>query len=475
MCVSEICWMSAIELLAAYKKKKLSPVEVVKALLSRIDEINPKINAIVTRTDDMALAAAKESEKAFRKGKPRPLEGVPVAIKDNVFTRGVRTTFGSKLYENFVPDRDAILVERLKNAGAVMLGKTNLSEFGLVGITDNLVFGRTVNPWNLSRTSGGSSGGSAAAVAAGLCPVAQGSDGGGSIRIPSSFCGVFGLKPSFGRIPTYPHLPGWETLTHEGAISGTVEDNALFLDVMAGPALYDRDSLPQYPGKFQEDMKGDIKGLRIAFSSDLGGGYPVDSQVLEISRKAAFSFKELGCTVEEIKPDWMSIEKDFIIAVASETLTAFENELDRFKELAFPPNRGLPDVAAGFTNRDVIRVQFNRYKFYEQVGKVFEKYDLLLTPTLATAAFEAGEKGPLAPKTINGREATAISWLCFTYPFNFTGQPAASVPCGFNSEGLPVGLQVVGRRFDEARVLRAAAAFEKAHPWRDKKPPITAI
>ena len=465
--------MSATELLSAYNKGKLSPVEVVEALLARIDEVNPKLNAFVTRTDEMALSVAKESEKAFQKGQPRALEGVPIAIKDNVFTKGVRTTFGSKLYENFVPDRDAILVERLKNAGAVILGKTNLPEFGLVGITDNLVFGRTVNPWNLSRTSGGSSGGSAAAVAAGLCPVAQGSDGGGSIRIPSSFCGVFGLKPSFGRIPTYPHLPGWETLTHEGAISRTVEDNALFLDVMAGPALYDREALPQYPGKFHKDMKGDMKGLRVAFSSDLGGGYPVDSQVLEISRKTAFSFKELGCKVEEIKPGWMSMERDFIITITSETLTAFEDELDRFKELAFPPNRGLPDVAADLTNRDLIKVQFNRYKFYEQVGRVFEKYDLLLTPTLAVAAFESGEKGPLGPKRVDGQEGTAISWLCFTYPFNFTGQPAASVPCGFNSEGLPVGLQIVGRRLDEAMVLRAAAAFEKAHPWRDRKPPLT--
>src|SRR4030043_361078 len=222
--MSEICWMSATELLSAYKKGKLSPVEVVKTLLARIDEINPKINAFVARTNEMALSAAEESEKAFQKGTPRPLEGVPIAIKDNVFTKGIRTTFGSKLYENFVPDRDAVLVERLKNAGAVILGKTNLPEFGLIGITDNLVFGKTVNPWNLNRTSGGSSGGSAAAVAAGLCPVAHGNDGGRSLRIPSTLRGVFRLKPTYGRVPTYPHLPGWETLTHEGALSRTVEE-----------------------------------------------------------------------------------------------------------------------------------------------------------------------------------------------------------------------------------------------------------
>jgi Asp-tRNA(Asn)/Glu-tRNA(Gln) amidotransferase A subunit family amidase len=471
--MSEICWMSAVELLSAYKKKKLSPVEVVKALLARIDQINPKLNAIVTRTDDMALAAAKESEKAFQKGEPRLLEGVPITIKDNVFTKGVRTTWGSKLYENFVPDRDAILVERLKNAGAVILGKTNLPEFGLVGVTDNLVFGKTVNPWNLKRTSGGSSGGAAAGVAAGLWPVGHGNDGGGSIRIPSSFCGVFGLKPSFGRIPIYPHLPGWETLNHEGCLTRTVEDNALMLDVMAGPSIYDPVSLPQYPGKFQKDMKGDIRGLRIAFSSDLGGGFPVDSQVQEISRKAALSFKELGCTVEEIKPGWVNMESNFVVTLVSETLTAHEQELDKYKKVAFPPYVPFLEFAALLKNTDVVKVQFDRYKLNEQVSRFFEKYDLLLTPTLATAAFEVSENGPLNPAKINGIDASPSSWVCFTYPFNFTGQPAASVPCGFNSEGLPVGLQIVGRRLDEALVLRAAATFEKVYPWRDKKPALT--
>jgi len=472
--MSEIFWMSATELLSTYKRKKLSPVEVVKALLARIDEVNPKLNALVTRTDETALSAAKKSEVAYQKGEPRPLEGVPITIKDNVFTKGVRTTFGSKLYQNFVPDGDAVLVERLKNAGAIILGKTNMPEFGLVGITDNLIFGKTVNPWNLSRTSGGSSGGAAAGVAAGLFPVAHGNDGGGSIRIPSSFCGVFGLKPSFGRVPIYPHLPGWETLNHEGVISRTVEDNALILDVMAGPSIFDQTSLPGYPAKFQKDMKGDVKGLRLAFTSDLGGGFPVDSKVLEISRKAAFSFKELGCSVEEIKPGWMNMEPDFLVTLLSETLTAHENELDKYKEIVFPPYVPFLDFASAYNNRDVVRVQFHRYQLNEQVSRVFEKYDLLLTPTLATAAFEAGDMGPLAPAKVNGQDATPSSWVCFTYPFNFTGQPAASVPCGFNSESLPVGLQIVGRRLDEAMVLRAAAAFEKAHPWRDKKPPLTA-
>ena len=465
--MSEICWMSAVELIDAYKKKRLSPVEVVRSQLERIAKINPKINAFVTLADDPALIAAHESAKRYQDGVPGALDGVPVAIKDNTFTKGIRTTDGSRLYEDFVPEQDAVLVSRLKDAGAVILGKTNLPEFGLVGITDNVLFGRTLNPWNLGRTPGGSSGGSAAAVAAGLCPIAQGNDGGGSIRIPSSLCGVFGLKPTYGRVPYYPHIAGWETINHEGPITRTVEDAALMLDVMAGPSIYDQNSLPEYPGKFREDMKGNIRGMRIAYSSDLGAGLPVDKEVLEMTMKAAFSFKKMGCQVDEIKPGWISMEGAFLTTVLSETYTALFNRMEKYKSVAYPPYLPFLDFAATFTNRDVIQVQFDRQKLTYQAAEVFEKYDLLLTPTTAVAAFAVG---PLGPEKIDGHEGSPSNWVGFTFPFNFLGQPAASIPCGFNSEGLPVGLQIVGRRFDEALVLRAAAAFEKAHPWADKKP-----
>lgn len=468
--MSEIYWLSAVELLEAFRKKKLSPAEVVKVLLERVQKINPGLNAFVTIAPDQALSAAKESENYYRKGKPRPLEGVPVAIKDNTFTKGIRTTDGSKFYENFVPDRDAVLVERLKNAGAIILGKTNLPEFGLIGITDNALFGKTVNPWNPGRTSGGSSGGSAAAVAAGLCPLAQGNDAGGSIRIPSSLCGVFGLKPTFGRVPCYPHFPGWETLNHEGPITRSVEDAAVMLDVIAGFSTYDSSSLPDYPGKFRQDMKGPVKGLKIAFAYDLGGGFPIDGEVLEIARKAALSFKDLGCKVDEIDPGWINMEADFVATLTSEMYTSYGREMDKFKSLAYPPYQLLMQFAEGLTNRDMVRIQFDRYTLCEQSARVFEQYDLLMTPTTAVAAFEAGEMGPLGPEKIDGKEGGPSAWVSFTYPFNFTGQPAASVPCGFNSEGLPVGLQIAGRRLQEALVLRAAAAFEKAHAWNEKRP-----
>ena len=470
--MSEICWMSAIELINSFRKKKLSPVEVTKYQLDRIEKINPKLNAFVTLVPDLALASARESEKRYQKGKAGVLDGVSVAIKDNTFTKGIKTTDGSKLYESYIPDKDAVLVERLKGAGAIILGKTNLPEFGLVGITDNVLFGKTVNPWNAGRTCGGSSGGSAAAVAAGLCPIAQGNDGGGSIRIPSSLCGLFGLKPTFGRVPYYPHFPGWETLNHEGPITRTVEDAALMLDVMAGPSPYDQTTLPKYPGKFLQDMKGDVKGLRVAYSSDLGGGFPVDKEVLEITRKAAFAFADLGCQVEEVKTGWINMETAFITTELAETLTANESDLDKYKSVAFPPYLPFMEVAAVLTCGDVIRVQFNRYTLCEQAAKFFETYDLLLTPTTSVVAFEAGEMGPLGPAKIADKDGSPSAWVSFTYPFNFTGQPAASIPCGFNSEGLPVGLQIVGRRFEEALVLRASAAFEKAHPWRQRTPVI---
>lgn len=459
--------MSAVELIDAYKREELSPLEVVRSQLERISRINPKINAFVTLTSDLALNAAHESARRYQDGIPGVLDGVPVAIKDNTHTSGVKTTYGSRLYEDFVPGQDAVLVSRLKDAGAVILGKTNLPEFGLVGITDNVLFGKTFNPWNLSRTSGGSSGGSAAAVAAGLCPVAQGNDGGGSIRIPSSFCGVFGLKPTYGRVPYYPHIPGWETINHEGPITRTVEDAALMLDVMAGPSIYDQNSLPAYPGKFRYDMKGNIRGMRIAYSSDLGAGLPVDREVLDITMKAAFSFREMGCHVDDIKPGWISMEGAFLTTVLSETYTALFGQMEKYKSVGYPPYLTFMDFAATFTNRDMVQVQFDRHKLTYQAAAVFEKYDLLLTPTTAVTAFGAG---PLGPEKIDGHEGSPSNWVSFTFPFNFLGQPAASVPCGVNSEGLPVGLQIVGRRFDEAMVLRAAAAFEKAHPWAGKKP-----
>lgn len=471
--MSEIPWMSTLELIDAYGKGDVSPAEVVASLRERIDRVNARINAFVTLLPETADETAKKAEEAYRRGKARPLEGVPVAIKDNIHTRGVRTTYGSRLYEDFVPDEDAVLVERLKDAGAVILGKTNMPEFGVIGITENPLFGRTVNPWDTGKHCGGSSGGSAAAVAAGLCPVAMGNDAGGSIRIPAALCGIFGIKPHIGRVPWYPHLPGFDLLEHEGPLTRSVEDAALVLDVISGPDRRDFTSLPAYPGSFVEDMKGDVKGLRVAYSPDLGLAAAVDREVAEIVRESAFAFADLGCSVEEIEVSLPATsEMDFIALTISEMVAANEERLEEYKAVAYPPYLPFLDLAGAFTSKDIVRIPYRRYQLWEEVRKIFERYDLLLTPTTAAPAFDCGEVGPLGPPDVEGVEVGPAGWVPFTMPFNMTGQPAASVPCGFTSHGLPVGLQVVGDRFREALVLRAAAAFEKARPWRQARPPL---
>ncbi|MEW6555390.1 MAG: amidase family protein [Actinomycetota bacterium] len=471
--MSEIPWMSGLELITAYEKGELSPREAIRELGDRIDRVNPLINAFVTLLPEAAEEAAKKSEEAYRQGKARPLEGVPVAIKDNIHSKGVRTTYGSKLYEDFVPDEDAVLLERLKEAGAIILGKTNMPEFGVIGITENPLFGRTANPWDTGKHCGGSSGGSAAAVAAGLCPVAMGNDAGGSIRIPAALCGVFGIKPNIGRVPWYPHLPGFDLLEHEGPLSRTVADSALVLDVISGPDRRDFSSLPAYPGSFLDEMREDVKGLRIAYSPDLGVAAAVDREVAALAREAAFAFADLGCSVEEIDAALPSTsEADFIALTICEMVAANEERLEEYKAVAYPLYLPFLDLAAVFSSKDIVRILNHRYALWEAVRKIFDRYDLLLTPTTAAPAFDHADIGPLGPPDVEGVEVGPAGWVPFTMHFNMTGQPAASVPCGFNSQGLPVGLQIVGDRFQEAVVLRASAALERARPWSQARPAV---
>ena len=470
MSEQEICWMSAVELLEAYRSKKLSPVEVTSAVLERIDELNPRINAIVTLTADLAMEQARAAEEAYQKGKAGALAGVPVTIKDLIPTKGVRTTFGSVLFEDYVPDEDAVLVERLKDAGVVILGKTNVPEFGLVAVTDNLVFGPTLNPWDTRKTVGGSSGGAAAGMAAGFSPLAVGNDGGGSIRIPSSLCGVFGIKPHFGRIPCGPKpYHGWETMNAEGPITRSVADAAMMIDVMSGPDDRDMWSLPASGVNYLESIKGRVKGLKVAYTSDMAVA-AVEPEVVEITKKAAFAFSELGCEVVEDDPGIFDMAQDLTVMVILETVTAHEDNLEEAKEKMYTLYKPFLELMDVFSGRDMARVNFHRVDMWNIMRRFFEKYDLLLTPTTACPAFDLKDGGILGPETVDGKEATPASWVGFTFPFNFTGQPAASVPCGFTDGGLPVGLQIVGRRYDEPTVLRAAAAFEAAHPWAGRHP-----
>jgi aspartyl-tRNA(Asn)/glutamyl-tRNA(Gln) amidotransferase subunit A len=469
MAADDLCWMPAAELAAAIRKKALSPVEVMRAVLARIERANPTLNAFVTLTAEPAMREARAAERAVMKRRARlgPLHGVPFSTKDLVVTKGIRTTFGTRLYADNVPTEDAPMVARLKAAGAIQLGKTNTPMLGWIGATHNLLFGPTRNPWNLDRTPGGSSGGASAAVAAGLGPLAIGTDGGGSIRIPASCTGIFGLKPSFGRIPVYPFSAAW-SLSHIGPMTRTVKDAALVLAVCAGPDERDVHSLPAHPVDYVAALRKGVKGLRVAWSADLGYEEAVDPEVKAVCEKAARRFREAGCRLEEVKPGWPSPldawEAIFCGGIAARLEPYL---LDRRQDID-PGLAAIIDETRRWGPTRYVQAWFDRLAWNEHPRRLFEVYDLLLTPTVGCPPFAVGLDNP---PEIAGKPVRRYAWVPYTPPFNLTGQPAASVPCGFTRDGLPVGLQIVGRRFDDATVLRAAAAFEKIQPWSHLKPP----
>jgi len=464
-----LCWTPATELAALIRKKKVSPVEVLDAVLDRIERLNPKLNAFVTLTDEPARREAKAAERALSKKGARlgPLHGVPFSVKDLVITKGVRTTFGTPLYRDNVPSEDAPMVERLKAAGAIMLGKPNTPTFGWIGATHNLLFGPTRNPWNLGRTPGGSSGGASAAAAAGLGPLHVGTDGGGSIRIPASFAGIYGLKASFGRIPAYPPSGAW-SLSHIGPMTRTVADAALMLQVAAGPDERDQTSLPAAPVDYVKALAGGVKGLRVAWSADLGFADVVDPEVRDLCAKGASAFREVGCRVEAVDPGWPSPLDCWSQLFGGGIATRLAPYLDRKSEID-PGLYRIIETTLKNPPTTYVQAWFDRLAWWEHPRRLFEKYDLLLTPTIACPPFAIGLDNPTE---IAGKPVPPYAWIPFTFPFNMTGQPAASVPCGFTKDGLPVGLQIVGRRFDDATVLRASAAFERVRPWARHRPPL---
>jgi aspartyl-tRNA(Asn)/glutamyl-tRNA(Gln) amidotransferase subunit A len=466
----DLCFMPATDMAAAIRKKTVSPVEIVEALFARIHEVNPRVNAYCTLTEDAARAAAKKAEAALLRGESLPaLHGVPLSVKDLVLTRGVRTMFGSAIRESFVPEEDAPSVERLIAAGAILLGKTTTPEFGFKGVTESPLTGVSRNPWNLAKTCGGSSGGAGAAVAAGLGPLAIGTDGGGSIRIPSSFNGIFGLKPSLGRVPVYPASPV-PVLVHVGPMTRTVADAALMLQVMAGPDERDLLSLPAGPADYRKSSQGGIRGLRVAYSQNFGYAR-VDPEVARRTAEAARAFEtDLGCRVETIDAGFENPWSDFSVLWVTSYGLRFRELLPAWESRMDPDLVKLVKHFERLRPADYANALAKRAALWDGVRKFFERYDLLLTPTLPVPPFEVGR---IEPPGFAAAEDDIIpfgDWVPFTYPFNLTGQPAASIPCGFTGEGLPVGLQIIGRRFDDASVLRAAAAFEAARPWADQRP-----
>ena len=464
----ELCWMPAAPMAAAIRKRKVSPLEVMRAVLARIERLNPGLNAFVTLTADQAMRDARAAERAVgKKGAVLgPLHGVPFSTKDLVATKGIRTTFGTRLYADNVPIEDAPIVERMRAAGAIQLGKTNTPTFGWIGATHNLLFGVTRNPWNLDRTPGGSSGGASAAVAAGLGPLAIGTDGGGSIRIPASFAGIFGHKPSFGRIPVAPPSAAW-SLSHVGPMTRTVTDAALMMNVCAGPDERDPFSLPGERVDYVKALKGSLKGLRVAWSSNLGYERAVHPEVTAACEKSARRFRDFGCRVDEVSPGWPSPREAFLGVFCGGIAARLAPYMAERRADIDPGLVDIVDGAMTWNPNRYVQAWFDRLAWADHPRRLFEKYDLLLTPTVACPPFTVGLDNPTE---IAGTPVAPYDWIPFTFPFNMTGQPGASVPCGFTADRLPIGLQIVGRRFQDALVLRAAAAFEQAQPWAQHTP-----
>ncbi len=473
----EICRMDATALVQSVSARELSPVEVVDAVLNRLDRLDPALHMFTTVTPDRARQDAKRIEADLAAGREvGPLAGVPTGVKDLIYTKGIRTASGSHAYADFVPDEDDVVVERITAAGAIVIGKTQVPEFGYSGTGQTPLAEPTGNPWNPERTSGGSSAGSGAAVATGVGPFSLGSDGGGSIRIPASFCGVYGIKPTMGRVPLwpgtkderYPGVSSWESLEHIGPLTRTVADAALVLSVVAGYDDRDRLSIRSDDVDWLRAVDGDLRGLRVAYSPDLGYA-AVDPAVRAVVDRAAEVFeRDLGCTVERADPGWDDPYEALLTMILAESdLAGMRRMADELGE-RFSPH--LAEVLrVDWTAEQLTSAVVRRKAVNNAAWKFFRSYDLLLTPTLAVPPFAHGLQGP---PVIDGREVDGFYWLSFTFPFNFTGQPAATVPAGFTEDGLPVGMQIVGRRMDDALVLRASTAFETAAPWRDQWPPI---
>ena len=471
---NDITAMSAQELARAVGAGELSAREAAQAMLTRIDAINPLINAVCT-VSDRAIndADADAVDRRLAAGAPaRPLEGVPFLVKDNLFTRGLRTTFGSRLHEHDVPEVDAICVERLRAAGGVLLGKTNTPEFAHDVNTTNDLFGTTRNPWNRDCTSGGSSGGTGAGVAACLAPVGIGTDLGGSIRIPSAFNGICGIRPAPGRVPVYPTEFGWDTLVAhvQGPMARSVVDVGLLLGVLAGPDDRDPMSLPDqgldFAGAAREPTT--LTGKRVALSVDLRGLVHIDPEVEEWVRTAAGSFSDLGCVVEEDFFDTSTLGEIIRGTRGFGMIARYADRYDRYKELMTPVLRQQIETAMELDVRTVTRSERLRTEYWQQVQRFLQRYDYIITPAVGAPAFRLDQPLP----TMGGGRTVFYDIFLTSYAFSVTGLPAMVVPCGFTREGLPIGLQIVGPRLREDLVLSAAAAYAEVNPMHFRRPEI---
>jgi len=465
-----ICFLSATELARRVRAKEISAREVMEAHLAQIECINPKVNAIVTLLSEQAMERARVADEKQARGEEiGPLHGLPVAHKDLVLTKGIRTTFGSPILKDFVPDQDALIVERLRSAGAITVGKTNTPEFGAGSQTYNEVFGPTLNPYDLTKTCGGSSGGAAVALACGMLPIADGSDMGGSLRNPASFCNVVGLRPSPGRVPTWPAQVGWFPLTVEGPMARTVEDVALLLSVIAGPDPRSPIAISE-PGRvFRRPLARDFKGVRLAWGRDLGG-LPIDPRVTAVLDGQRHVFEELGCLVDDKEPDFTGADEAFKVWRAWNAELVLGDLLRSQRPLLKDTLVWNIEQGIALTGPRIGEAERKRTALYHRVRELMETCEFLLLPVSQVPPFDVEQH---YVTEINGvKMETYIDWMKSCYFISATGLPAISVPCGFTREGLPVGLQIVGRHQDDFGVLQLAYAFEQATRVGTRRPPV---
>ncbi|MEY7847633.1 amidase [Natrarchaeobius sp. A-rgal3] len=478
-------YRSAVELAFQIRHRDRSPVDVVEACLERIDERNDGCNAFVTVTAEHARDRAREAERAVENGDALgPLHGVPVGIKDLVPVANVRTTFGSKPLAEYVPTDSATEVTRLEAAGAIVVGKTNTPEFGHKGTTDNGLFGPTSTPFDPDRNAGGSSGGSAAAVADGMVPIATGTDGGGSIRIPAAWCGVYGFKPTYGLVPQSTRPDAFLSHTpfiFSGPLTRTVEDAALMTAMMAGYDERDPLSVPNTDPPLLEAVRSGVGGLRIGYVPEFDV-FPVEPRVREVVDDAVFAFEEAGASVEEVELSIDTTQNELSSLWLRQIGMLYQSQVEGFADQGIdlvgdhrdeltPAFVDLLDRTRDISVSAYKRDDHVRTKIYDAISSALESYDLLVTPTLATGPVENASEGSTVGATdVAGESVDPLIGWCLTYPLNFTGHPAASIPAGFDEDGLPVGMQLVGDRFDDETVITASAVFERLRPWGDTYP-----
>lgn len=470
MASTDLCFLTATELTSRIRNRDVSCVEVMEAHLSQIEQLNPRFNAIVTLIPpEDSLQLAREADEALARGDSLGvLHGLPTAHKDLVSTKGIRTTKGSPIFADHVPDVDGLIVERVRAAGALAIGKTNTPEFGAGSQTFNEVFGPTLNPYDDSKTCGGSSGGAAVSLACGMLPIADGSDMGGSLRNPANFCNVVGFRTSPGRVPVWPNEVGWFPISVQGPMARTVADAALMLSAIAGPDPRSPIAIAESGLVFREPLERDLKGVRIAWSDDFGG-LPVDPRVTETLTAQQHIFEDLGCIVEQAEPDFTGADECF------RTWRAWRFEL-QFAELLKSHRSQIKDTViwnteagAALSGPDIGRAELLRTELYHRVREFMTDYNFLAVPVNQVPPFDVSTQ---YVSEINGIQLeTYIDWMKSCYYITVTGLPAISVPCGFTRDGLPVGIQLVGRHQDDFGVLQLAHAFESATQFWKQRPP----